>query len=124
MATVVYTLIEPGLDRMHVALAGHFPAVIACPGQPAELADVRRGLMTGHCHRYAMPSQHRADPAGAYPVSLLIWLLPPLSRVPSWAVGSTCLGCCLDLAVQPLPLALRPGVDAAARRPALRTRHA
>jgi sigma-B regulation protein RsbU (phosphoserine phosphatase) len=48
LATVLYAVIEPELDRMRVALAGHFPPVIAYPGrQPAELAGVRRGLMIG-----------------------------------------------------------------------------
>jgi serine phosphatase RsbU (regulator of sigma subunit) len=47
MATVLYGVIDPGLDQMHVALAGHFPPVIAHPGQPGELADVRGGAMIG-----------------------------------------------------------------------------
>jgi len=47
LATVLYAVIAPGLERMHVALAGHFPPVIARPGRPAELAGVRTGLMIG-----------------------------------------------------------------------------
>jgi putative methionine-R-sulfoxide reductase with GAF domain len=47
LATVLYAVIDPGLDQMHVALAGHFPPVIAHPGQPGELADVRGGAMIG-----------------------------------------------------------------------------
>ncbi len=47
LATVLYAVIEPGLDQMHVTLAGHFPPVIARVEQPAELADVRPGLMIG-----------------------------------------------------------------------------
>ena len=47
MATVLYAVIDPGLDQMHVCLAGHFPPVIACPGRPAELASVEAGLMIG-----------------------------------------------------------------------------
>ncbi len=47
LATVLYAVIEPELDQMHVALAGHFPPVIARPGQPAQLADIGRGLMIG-----------------------------------------------------------------------------
>ena len=35
------------LDQMNVCLAGHFPPVIARPGQPAELADITGGLMIG-----------------------------------------------------------------------------
>jgi phosphoserine phosphatase RsbU/P len=47
MATVLYAVIEPGLDRMNICLAGHFPPVIAYPGQPAELASVATGLVIG-----------------------------------------------------------------------------
>ena len=47
MATVLYAIIAPGLDRMDVCLAGHFPPVIAVPGQPAALADVASGMLIG-----------------------------------------------------------------------------
>jgi sigma-B regulation protein RsbU (phosphoserine phosphatase) len=47
MATVLYAVIEPGLGRMNICLAGHFPPVIAYPGQPAELARVATGLVIG-----------------------------------------------------------------------------
>jgi len=47
MATVLYAVLDPGLDRMRVCLAGHFPPVIAHPGRPAELAEVAAGLMIG-----------------------------------------------------------------------------
>ena len=47
MATVLYAVIEPGLDRMNICLAGHFPPVIAHPGQPAELASVATGVLIG-----------------------------------------------------------------------------
>jgi len=47
MATVLYAVIDPSLEQMQVCLAGHFPPVIACPGQPAELAKVTPGLVIG-----------------------------------------------------------------------------
>ncbi len=47
LATVLYAVIDPALDRMRVCLAGHFPPVIARPGQPAELARAAAGLMIG-----------------------------------------------------------------------------
>jgi phosphoserine phosphatase RsbU/P len=47
LATVLYAVIDPALDRMRVCLAGHFPPVLACPGQPAELTCVAGGLMIG-----------------------------------------------------------------------------
>jgi putative methionine-R-sulfoxide reductase with GAF domain len=55
MATVLYAVFEPGLDRMHVALAGHFPPVIARPGEPAELAGVRLGALIGAAPRVWRP---------------------------------------------------------------------
>ena len=47
MATVLYAVIDPGLDRMDICLAGHFPPVIAYPGQPAQLASAAAGLIIG-----------------------------------------------------------------------------
>jgi phosphoserine phosphatase RsbU/P len=47
IATVSYAVIEPALDRMHVCLAGHFPPVMARPGQPAELTRIAKGLLIG-----------------------------------------------------------------------------
>ena len=47
LATAAYAVIAPARDRMRVSLAGHFPPVIARPGQPAELAGMATGLMIG-----------------------------------------------------------------------------
>jgi phosphoserine phosphatase RsbU/P len=47
LATVLYAVIDPGLDRLRICLAGHFPPVIARPGRPAELAPVAAGLLIG-----------------------------------------------------------------------------
>jgi sigma-B regulation protein RsbU (phosphoserine phosphatase) len=47
LATVLYAVFEPGLGQLHVSLAGHFPPVIARPGKPAELAEVRLGALIG-----------------------------------------------------------------------------
>jgi serine phosphatase RsbU (regulator of sigma subunit) len=55
MATVLYAVFEPGLARMHVALAGHFPPVIARPGEPAELAEVQLGALIGAAPRARRP---------------------------------------------------------------------
>jgi len=54
LATVLYAVFDPGLDRMHVCSAGHYPPVIAHPGHTAELADVPPGLLIG-----AAPGVHR-----------------------------------------------------------------
>jgi serine phosphatase RsbU (regulator of sigma subunit) len=47
LATVMYAVFDPSLDRVHVASAGHPPPVIAVPGQAGVLADITGGLMIG-----------------------------------------------------------------------------
>jgi serine phosphatase RsbU (regulator of sigma subunit) len=47
LATVLYAVFEPGLDRVRICLAGHYPPVVASPGRTAELADVPLGLLIG-----------------------------------------------------------------------------
>jgi phosphoserine phosphatase RsbU/P len=47
LATVLYAVFDPGLDRIHICSAGHYPPVIASPGRPTELADVPPGLLIG-----------------------------------------------------------------------------
>jgi phosphoserine phosphatase RsbU/P len=65
LATVLYAVIEPELDQMHVSLAGHFPPVIARPGQPAELADVQTGALIGAAVRAQRPVTTVPVPPGA-----------------------------------------------------------
>ena len=65
MATVLYAVIDPGLDRMNICLAGHFPPVIASPGRPAELASVPVGLIIGVADPAARPVTTLPVPAGA-----------------------------------------------------------
>lgn len=47
LATVLYAVADPALDRLHIATAGHLPPVVAIPGQPAELASISGDLMIG-----------------------------------------------------------------------------
>src|SRR5262249_47904904 len=47
LATVAYALFDPGLERVHICSAGHYPPVIAAAGRPAELGDVPAGLLIG-----------------------------------------------------------------------------
>lgn len=47
LATVLCAVLDPGLERVSISLAGHFPPVIAPPGRPAALADVPGDLMIG-----------------------------------------------------------------------------
>ncbi len=65
MATVLYAVIDPGLDRMDICLAGHFPPVIAYPGQLAELASVPAGLIIGIADPAPRPVTSLPIPPGA-----------------------------------------------------------
>jgi sigma-B regulation protein RsbU (phosphoserine phosphatase) len=47
LATVLYAVLDPALDKAYLASAGHLPPVTAVPGEAAELADVAPGLMIG-----------------------------------------------------------------------------
>ncbi len=47
LATVLYAVFDPALDRVHISSAGHLPPVLASPGQPAGLPDIAAGLMIG-----------------------------------------------------------------------------
>jgi putative methionine-R-sulfoxide reductase with GAF domain len=47
VATVGYAVFHPGLDRVDLCLAGHYPPVIASPGRRAHLADVPAGVLIG-----------------------------------------------------------------------------
>jgi serine phosphatase RsbU (regulator of sigma subunit) len=47
LATVLCAVFDPALDRVHISSAGHFPPVLATPGQPAELAGIKTDLMIG-----------------------------------------------------------------------------
>jgi serine phosphatase RsbU (regulator of sigma subunit) len=65
MATVLYAVIEPRLGRMDICLAGHFPPVIAYPGQPAELASVATGMIIGIADQVRRPATTVQIPPGA-----------------------------------------------------------
>jgi phosphoserine phosphatase RsbU/P len=47
LATVLYAVLDPSLDRAHISAAGHLPPVIAVPGEAAQLADVHADLLIG-----------------------------------------------------------------------------
>jgi phosphoserine phosphatase RsbU/P len=64
LATVGYAVIDPGLERVRVCLAGHFPPVIARPGQPAELASAAAGLMIGAASEAQRPVSTVPIPPG------------------------------------------------------------
>jgi putative methionine-R-sulfoxide reductase with GAF domain len=47
LATVLYAVIDPSLDRAQISLAGHFPPAVASPGRPAEMAEIATDLLIG-----------------------------------------------------------------------------
>lgn len=47
MATAVYAVIEPGLATMRLSVAGHPPPIVAEPGQPTRVLQVRPDLPLG-----------------------------------------------------------------------------
>jgi serine phosphatase RsbU (regulator of sigma subunit) len=47
LATVLCAVFDPALDRVHISSAGHYPPIVATPGQPAELAEIAPDLMIG-----------------------------------------------------------------------------
>jgi phosphoserine phosphatase RsbU/P len=65
LATVLYAVIEPSLDRMQVASAGHLPPVLVGPGQPAVLTDIVNGPMIGVSSGERRPVNTVKIPPGA-----------------------------------------------------------
>jgi sigma-B regulation protein RsbU (phosphoserine phosphatase) len=47
LATVLYVVIDPALDRAYLSAAGHLAPVLAVPGEDAGLVDLAHGLMIG-----------------------------------------------------------------------------
>ena len=47
LATVLYAVFDPALDRVHIASAGHLPPVMATAEHAGKLADIAGGLMIG-----------------------------------------------------------------------------
>ena len=47
MATVSYAMLDPGQGQLRIASAGHFPAVVAPPSRPAQLAEIAVGPPIG-----------------------------------------------------------------------------
>ncbi|MBO0772265.1 MAG: SpoIIE family protein phosphatase [Actinobacteria bacterium] len=65
LATVLYAVLDPGLDRVNLCSAGHLPLVIARPGHPAEPVDIEPGLMIGVALDAQRPSGTAKLPPGA-----------------------------------------------------------
>jgi len=97
LATVLYGILSPGLDRMSVSLAGHFPPVLARPGQPAELAAVRPGPMIGLGSRTLRPTATLPVPRGA----LLCFYTDGLIERPGQVIDDGLDRLCRSVRVQP-----------------------
>ena len=97
LATVLYAVIEPGLGGMDVALAGHFPPVIARQGQPAALADVRPGPMIGA----AAPAPYPVTTVPIAPGTLLCFYTDGLVERPGEVIDEGLDRLCLAVTAQP-----------------------
>jgi serine phosphatase RsbU (regulator of sigma subunit) len=97
LATVLYAVIDPALDRMHLCLAGHFPPVIARPGQPAELARVAGGLMIGIAAGVQRPVSTVPIPPGA----LLCFYTDGLIERPGQLIDDGLARLCQAVAAEP-----------------------
>jgi sigma-B regulation protein RsbU (phosphoserine phosphatase) len=97
LATVLYAVIDPGLDRMRVCLAGHFPPVFACPGHPAEPADVAPGLMIG----IAPDERRQTSTVEIPPGTLMCFYTDGLIERPGQPVDDGLARLCQAVAAQP-----------------------
>ena len=97
LATVLYAIIEPALDRMHVCMAGHFPPVIARLGQPADLADVPLGVMIG----IAPGERRQAGTVKIPPGTLLCFYTDGLIERPDQPIDDRLSRLCHAVAAQP-----------------------
>ena len=96
LATVLYAVIDPALDRMHVALAGHFAPIMARPGQPAELTEVTVGLPIGVLPGAQRPVSTVKIPPGA----LLCFYTDGLIERPGEVIDSGLRRLCRALAAE------------------------
>jgi phosphoserine phosphatase RsbU/P len=97
LATVVYAVFGPALDRVHIASAGHLPPVIARPGQPAELADIAPGLMIG----VAPGARRQATTVRLSPGTLLCFYTDGLIEHPDCPLDDGLARLCGVLAAEP-----------------------
>lgn len=65
MATVLYAVVEPSLERLTICLAGHLPPVMSVPGSPTAIVDVPASAPIG-VHGRARRTEVELDiPPGA-----------------------------------------------------------
>lgn len=97
LATVLYAVIDPALDRMQVCLAGHFAPVIVRPGRPAKLADVPPGLMIG----IAPGERRRTGTVQIPPGTLVCFYTDGLIERPGLPIDDGLTRLCHAVAAQP-----------------------
>jgi sigma-B regulation protein RsbU (phosphoserine phosphatase) len=97
LATVLYAVVDPALDHVHISSAGHFPPVIAHPGQPAELADVMPDVMIG----VDPDAPRHVTNVKIAPGSLLCFYTDGLIEHPGQPIDDGLTRLCRALAAQP-----------------------
>ena len=102
LATVAYAIIEPSLDRMHVGLAGHFPPLIAHPGQPTQQADIPSGAMIG----LAPGERRQASSVTIPPGTLLCFYTDGLIERPRELLDDSLARLCQAVRAEPLETAI------------------
>jgi putative methionine-R-sulfoxide reductase with GAF domain len=102
LATVAYAVIEPSLDRMRVGLAGHFPPLIAHPGQPAKEAGIPSGAMIG----LAPGGRRQASSVTIPPGTLLCFYTDGLIERPRELLDDSLARLCQAVRAEPLETAI------------------
>jgi sigma-B regulation protein RsbU (phosphoserine phosphatase) len=97
LATVLYVVIDVAAGQMRLCLAGHFPPVIAFPGQPAELLRAAPGLMIGVKDGARRPVTTAAIPPG----TLLCLYTDGLIERPGQVIDDGLARLCQVLSAQP-----------------------
>jgi serine phosphatase RsbU (regulator of sigma subunit) len=97
LATVLYAVIDVAAGQMRLCLAGHFPPVIALPGQPAALVRAAPGLMIGVKAGARRPVTTVAVPPGA----LLCFYTDGLVERPGQVIDDGLAKLCQVLSAQP-----------------------
>jgi serine phosphatase RsbU (regulator of sigma subunit) len=97
LATMLYAVFDPAVDQMRLCLAGHFPPVIAVPGQPAELVRAAAGLMIGVDADVQRPVTTVTIPPGA----LLCFYTDGLVERPGQVIDEGLTRLCQVISAQP-----------------------
>ena len=97
LATVLYAVFDLDAGQMRLCLAGHFPPVIAVPGQPAELVRAEAGLMIGVDADIKRPVTTVAIPSA----SLLCFYTDGLVERPGQVIDEGLTRLCQAVSVQP-----------------------